>query len=195
VIRTTVRSLIAVVVLTIFFGGVYPLAVTGISAVAFSHEANGSLIKRNGVVVGSRLDGQSFTAAKYFHSRPSATTPAYNPTYSTFANLGPTSSALADQLKQQIAAVLKSERPYNPGLTVGKIPVDAVTTSGSGLDPDITPAAAYFQVPRVAKARGLSAVRVHQLIDEHITQRQFGVLGEARVNVLALNLDLDKVSK
>ena len=191
-IRTAVRSLIAVVVLTIFFGGVYPLAVTGISAVAFSHEANGSLLKRNGVVVGSRLDGQSFTAAKYFHSRPSATTPAYNPTYSTFANLGPTSSALADQLKQQIAAVLKSEGPYNPGLTVGKIPVDAVTTSGSGLDPDISPAYARLQAPRIAAVRHLPLARVLKLIGENTDGRSFSFLGEPGVNVLAVNLALDK---
>ena len=114
-IRTVIRSLIVVVVTTVVFGGVYPLVVTGIAKVAFSHEADGSLIKRNGVVVGSRLDGQAFAKPQYFHSRPSATSPAYNPEYSTFANLGPTSPALADQVKKELAAVLKAEGPYNPG--------------------------------------------------------------------------------
>ena len=119
-IRTIVRSLIVVVIATIVFGGIYPLAVTGIAKVAFSHEANGSLIKRNGVVVGSELDGQAFAKPQYFHSRPSATSPAYNPEYSTFANLGPTSSALSDQVKKELATVLKTERPYNPGLTASR---------------------------------------------------------------------------
>jgi K+-transporting ATPase ATPase C chain len=186
VIRIAVRSLIVVVVTTIVFGGIYPLIVTGIAKVAFSHEAGGSLITRNGKLVGSRLEGQAFASPRYFHSRPSATTPAYNPTYSTFANLGPTSAALADQVKQQLAAVLKVERPYNRGLTARGVPVDAVTTSGSGLDPHISPAYAQLQVPRVAAVRHLSRARVEQLVKSNTDGRAFDFLGEPGVNVLAL---------
>jgi K+-transporting ATPase ATPase C chain len=192
VIRTTIRSLIVVVVTTIVFGGIYPLAVTGIAKVAFSHEADGSLLKRNGVVVGSRLDGQAFAKPQYFHSRPSATSPAYNPEYSTFANLGPTSSALADQVKKELATVLKTEGPYNPGLTAKGVPVDAVTTSGSGLDPDISPAYAQLQARRIAAVRHLSMARVRQLISSNTDDRSLSFLGEPGVNVLALNLALDK---
>jgi potassium-transporting ATPase KdpC subunit len=192
VIRTTLRSLIVVVVTTIVFGGIYPLLVTGIASVGFSHEARGSLITRDGKLVGSRLDGQAFTSARYFHSRPSATTPAYNPTYSTFANLGPTSAALADQVKQQLAAVLKAEGPYNPGLAASGVPVDAVTTSGSGLDPDISPAYAQLQSRRIAAVRHLSLARVQQLVRSNTDGRSFDFLGEPGVNVLALNLALDK---
>ena len=191
-IRTTVRSLIVVVVTTLFFGGVYPLVVTGIAKVAFSHEANGSLIKRNGKIVGSELDGQAFAKPQYFHSRPSATSPAYNPEYSTFANYGPTSSALADQVKKELAAVLKTEGPYNPGLTAAGVPVDAVTTSGSGLDPDISPANAQLQAHRVAAVRHLPLARVMQLVKSNTDGRSFSFLGEPGVNVLALNLALDK---
>jgi K+-transporting ATPase ATPase C chain len=192
VIRTALRSLIVVVVTTIVFGGIYPLVVTGIASVAFSHEADGSLIERNGVVVGSRLDGQAFAKPQYFHSRPSATSPAYNPTYSTFANLGPTSSALADQVKGQLSAVLKAEGPYNPGLTARGVPVDAVTTSGSGLDPDISPAYAQLQSRRIAAVRHLPQARVQKLIKSNTDGRSFSFLGEPGVNVLALNLALDK---
>jgi K+-transporting ATPase ATPase C chain len=192
VIRTTVRSLIVVVVTTIAFGGIYPLVVTGIARVAFSHEANGSLIKRNGGIVGSRLEGQAFAQAKYFHSRPSATSPAYDPGYSTFANLGPASTALADQVKKELAAVLGTESPYNPGLTAQGVPVDAVTTSGSGLDPDISPAYAQLQARRVAAVRHLPLARVMQLVKANTDGRSFSFLGEPGVNVLALNLALDK---
>ena len=192
-IRIAVRSLIVVVLTTIVFGGIYPLVVTGIAQVAFSHEANGSLITRNGVVVGSRLTGQAFfKSPRYFHSRPSATTPPYNPAYSTFANLGPTSPALADQVKQQLAYVLKAERPYNRSLTAAGVPVDAVTTSGSGLDPQISPAYAQLQVPRVAAVRHLSRARVEQLVKANTDGRSIGFLGEPGVNVLSLNLALDK---
>jgi K+-transporting ATPase ATPase C chain len=192
VIRTTVRSLIVVAITTAVFGFAYPLVITGISAVAFSHEARGSLITHNGVLVGSRLDGQAFARPQYFHSRPSATSPAYNPTYSTFANLGPTSSALADAVKSNIAAFVKAERPYSPGLEVGDIPVDAVTTSGSGLDPDISPANAQIQAHRVAAVRHLPLARVMQLVKSNTDGRSFSFLGEPGVNVLALNLALDK---
>jgi K+-transporting ATPase ATPase C chain len=192
VIRTTVRSLIVVVITTIVFGGIYPLVVTGIAKVAFSHEANGSLIRRNGVVVGSELDGQAFAKPQYFHPRPSATSPAYNPEYSTFANLGPTSAALTDQVKKELATVLKTEGPYNPGLTAGGVPVDAVTTSGSGLDPDISPANAQLQARRVAAVRQLPLARVMQLVKSNTDGRSFSFLGEPGVNVLTLNLALDK---
>jgi K+-transporting ATPase ATPase C chain len=187
-----VRSLIVVVIATIVFGGLYPLAVTGIAKVAFSHEADGSLIRKNGVVVGTSLDGQAFTTARYFHSRPSATTPAYNPAYSTFANLGPTSAALGDQVGKALAAVLKTEGPYNPGLTPSRVPVDAVTTSGSGLDPHISPANAHLQARRVAAVRHLPLARVLQLVTANTDGRSFSFLGEPGVNVLALNLALDK---
>jgi potassium-transporting ATPase KdpC subunit len=190
--RIIVRSLVVVVITTIVFGGIYPLVVTGIAKVAFSREADGSLITRNGVVVGSELDGQAFAKPQYFHSRPSATTPAYNPEYSTFANLGPTSSALRDQVKKALATVLKTEGPYNPGLTAGKVPVDAVTTSGSGLDPDISPANAQLQARRVAAVRRLPLARVMQLVKSNTDGRSVGFLGEPGVNVLALNLALDK---
>ncbi len=191
-IRTTVRSVIVVVITTLFFGGVYPLVVTGIAKVAFSHEANGSLIKQGGKVVGSELDGQAFSKPQYFHSRPSATSPAYNPEYSTFANLGPTSSALTDQVTKALAGVLKTEGPYNPGLKAGDVPVDAVTTSGSGLDPHISPANAQLQAHRVAAVRHLPLARVMQLVKSHTDGRSFSFLGEPGVNVLALNLALDK---
>ena len=191
-IRTIVRSLIVVVIATIVFGGIYPLVVTGIAQVAFSHEANGSLIKRNGELVGSELDGQAFTEAAVLPFAPSATSPAYNPEYSTFANLGPTSTALRDQVKKELAAVLKAERPYNPGLTASKVPVDAVTTSGSGLDPNISPAYARLQARRVAAVRHLPLARVMQLVDSNTDGRSFSFLGEPGVNVLALNLALDK---
>jgi K+-transporting ATPase ATPase C chain len=190
--RTVVRSLIVVVIATIVFGGIYPLVITGVAKVAFSHEADGSLIKRNGVVVGSSLDGQAFAKPQYFHSRPSATSPAYNPEYSTFANLGPTSAALADQVKKELAGVLKAERPYNRGLTASGVPVDAVTTSGSGLDPNISPAYARLQAPRVAAVRHLPLARVMQLVKSNTDGRSFSFLGEPGVNVLTLNLDLDK---
>jgi K+-transporting ATPase ATPase C chain len=192
VIRTTVRSLIVVVVTTLFFGGVYPLVVTVVAKVAFSHEANGSLVKQDGKVVGSELDGQAFAKPQYFHSRPSATSPAYNPEYSTFANYGPTSPELADQVKKELAGVLKSEGPYNPGLTAAGVPVDAVTTSGSGLDPDISPANAQLQAHRVAAVRHLTLARVMQLVNSNTDGRSFSFLGEPGVNVLALNLALDK---
>ncbi|HET6171233.1 MAG TPA: potassium-transporting ATPase subunit KdpC [Gaiellales bacterium] len=191
-IRTTIRSLIVVVVTTIIFGGVYPLVVTGIASVAFSHEARGSLITSNGKVIGSELTGQAFASPRYFHSRPSATAPPYNAGFTTFANLGPTSSALRDQVKGQVAAVLKAERPYNPGLTVGKIPVDAVTTSGSGVDPGISPAYANLQARRVAAVRHLPLTRVLQLVQSNTDGRSFSFLGEPAVNVLTLNLALDK---
>ena len=166
---------------------------TGIAQVAFKSAANGSLITVNGHVVGSKLAAQDFTKPQYFHERPSATVPAYNAAGTTFSNLGPTSSALRTQVRSQIRAILKEERPYNPGLTVGDIPVDAVTTSGSGIDPDISPAYANLQAPRVAAVRHLPLATVKHLISENTDGRWIGVFGEPGVNVLELNLALDRI--
>jgi potassium-transporting ATPase KdpC subunit len=189
------RSVIAVVVLTLIFGLAYPLVFTSLAQVAFSDKANGSLVEQDGKVVGSKLAAQAFTKPQYFHPRPSATSPEYNAGATTFANLGPTNSALAKAVQQRAAAILKLERPYNPGLEIGDIPVDAVTTSGSGIDPHISPANATMQSARVAKERGLSAERVAQLIDDHTDGRWLGVFGEPGVNVLELNLALDEESQ
>jgi potassium-transporting ATPase KdpC subunit len=189
------RSAIAVVVLTLVFGLAYPLLFTGIAQIAFSDNANGSLIERDGRVVGSKLAAQAFTKPQYFHPRPSATSPEYNAGATTFANLGPTNSDLAKAVQQRAAAILELERPYNPGLELGDIPVDAVTTSGSGIDPHISPANATMQSARVAKERGLSAKRVAQLIDDNTEGRWLGIFGEPGVNVLELNLALDGETK
>ncbi len=192
-IRSVVRSIVAVVVLTVAFGFIYPVVMTGIAQIAFKDKANGSLIRRNGRVIGSRLAAQGFTKPEYFHERPSATVPAYNAMGTTFSNLGPTSPELTDQVKKQIAAVMKLEGPYNSGLTVGDIPVDAVTTSGSGIDPDISPAYAQLQARRIAAVRGIPLATVEQLISENTDGRSLGFLGEPGVNVLELNLALDQM--
>ena len=169
---------------TLLFGLVYPLAVTGLSHLLFPKQANGSLIEKNGQILGSRLIGQPFTSDKYFHSRPSAAGTGYDATASSGSNLGPTNQQLVDRVKQDVAKLQQE----NPGVA---IPADLVTTSGSGLDPDISPAAAKFQIPRIARARGISAETLRPLVARHTQQRQWGILGEARVNVLELNLDLD----
>ena len=189
--KNLVSSVIAIVVLTAVFGFGYPLVMTGVAQVAFSHQADGSLVDRNGTVVGSKLAAQSFTGKQYFHERPSATTPAYNAGGTTFANLGPTNPDLAQAVAGRVQAILKLEGPYNPGLTVHDIPVDAVTTSGSGIDPDISPAYAALQAHRVAAVRALPLATVQKLIREHTTGRSLGFLGEPGVNVLELNLALD----
>jgi K+-transporting ATPase ATPase C chain len=186
------RSVVAVLVLTVVFGLVYPLLFTGFAQLAFSDKANGSLIEREGTVVGSKLAAQAFTKPEYFHARPSATAPEYNAAGTTFANLGPTNPDLAQAVQERTQAILELERPYNPGLEIGDIPVDAVTTSGSGIDPHISPANARLQAARVAEERGLSLDRVEQLIDEHTDGRFLGVFGEPGVNVLMLNLALDE---
>jgi len=192
-------AILVLVVLTLITGLAYPLAMTGIAGVLFPRQAQGSLIEKDGKVIGSALIGQEFKEDKYFHGRPSATLapdPAdssktvsapYNAANSGGSNLGPTSKALADRLKEDVEK-LRAENPNMP------VPVDLVTTSGSGLDPDISPEAALFQVPRVAKARSLPEDRVRQLVTENTKGRLAGLLGEPRVNVLALNLALDSVA-
>ena len=192
-------AIVVLVALTLITGLVYPLALTGIAKVILPRQAEGSLIERDGKVIGSALIGQEFKSDKYFHGRPSATSapdpndatktvPApYNAANSGGSNLGPSNKALIDRVQADIDA-LKKENPSEP------VPIDLVTTSGSGLDPDISPEAAYFQVPRVAKVRNLPEERVRQLVNEHIQERFLGILGEARVNVLQLNIALDGLS-
>jgi len=189
-------AIVMIVVMTVITGLAYPLALTGIAETIFPYQAQGSLIEKNGKTVGSALIGQNFTSAKYFHGRPSATTEPdpkdpsktvsvpYAADNSGGSNLGPTAKPLIDRIKDD-AAKLKAENPTTP------IPVDLVTTSASGLDPDITPAAAVFQVPRVAKARNLSEDQVRALVAAATSGRTLGILGEPRVNVLKLNLSLD----
>jgi K+-transporting ATPase ATPase C chain len=175
------------VVLTVLLGVIYPLVVTGLAQAIFPDEAAGSLIEKNGKVIGSRLIGQPFSGEGYFHSRPSAAGHGYDGVSSGGTNLGPTSKKL---IEEQVGVAAKARREENPG---SPVPVDLVTSSASGLDPHITPAAAEFQLPRVARAREMSPDEVRRLVREHTEERQFGVLGEVRVNVLELNLALDEV--
>ena len=172
--------------LTLLTGLVYPLVVTGVARLAFPRQAEGSLIEREGRVVGSALVGQSFGAEKYFWSRPSATSPAYNGGASSGSNLGPTNPALLSRVE---ATVARLRAAHGDGL----VPVDLATASASGLDPHISPAAAFYQVARVARARGLSEDRLRQVVEAHLEGRDLGVLGEPRVHVLRLNLALDEL--
>jgi K+-transporting ATPase ATPase C chain len=181
--RNLITAILMTLVTTVLLGVIYPLAVTGLARV-FPRQAEGQLIRRNGVVIGSRIIAQPFTGAGYFHPRPSAAGGGYDPLNSGGSNLGPTNQKLIDRVKADVAA-LQAE---NSGVPV---PVDLVTTSGSGLDPHISPAGAEFQVPRVARARGISHQELLNLVREHSEGRQFGFLGEPRVNVLELNLALD----
>ena len=192
-------AIVLLAALTIITGLIYPLAVTGVAELLFPHQAQGSLIEKDGNVIGSELIGQQFASDRYFQGRPSATlgpdpkdpsksvAAPYNAQNSMGSNLGPTNKALIDRVAADVAK-LKQENPSAP------VPTDLVTTSGSGLDPDISPAAAYFQVPRIAKARNMPENGLSELIAEHIEGRTFGILGEPRVNVLALNLALDRAS-
>ncbi len=180
-------AVLMTIVTTILLGLIYPLVVTGLAQVIFPHQANGSLIRQNdGTVIGSSLIGQSFSSPGYFRSRPSAAGPnGYDAGASSGSNLGPTSQKLIDRVKGEVEK-LQAENPGKP------VPIDLVTTSASGLDPHISPAAAEFQVPRVTRERGISDDKLREIIARHTKGRQFGLLGEPRVNVLELNLDLDK---
>jgi K+-transporting ATPase ATPase C chain len=181
-------TILATIVLTILFGLAYPLVFTGVAQVLFPHQANGSLVTVNGKVVGSALIGQSFTKPEYFHGRPSAAgNNGYDATSSGGSNLGPTNQKLVDRVK----ADAEKFRTENPTYT-GPIPADLLTSSGSGLDPHISPASAQAQVARVAKARGVTPDRIGELVARHTEGRQWGLFGEPRVNVLLLNVDLDQ---
>lgn len=172
------------IVTTVLLGLIYPLVVTGLAQVIFPQKANGQLIVKDGTVVGSSIIGQGFTGPQYFHSRPSAAGNGYDAANSGGSNLGPTNQKLLDRVRGDVA-VAESENPSAP------VPIDMVTTSASGFDPHITPANAEFQLPRVAKARGITVDQLRAAVAKHTESRQFGVLGEPRVNVLELNLDLD----
>jgi potassium-transporting ATPase KdpC subunit len=185
-----IRSAITIVVATVVLGLIYPAVMVAVGQVAFQNQANGSLIQVHGKTVGSKLAAQAFNGPRYFHERPSAV--AYNADGTSFSNLGPNSKALAALVKTRIAKIMKLEGPYNPGLTAKEIPVDAVTASGSGIDPEISRVYAELQAPRIAAVRHLSLATVKQLIDAHTVGRSLGLLGEPGVNVLELNLALDQ---
>jgi len=181
--KNLITAILMTIATTVLLGIIYPLVVTGLAQLIFPKQANGQLIEANGKVIGSRIIAQAFTGAGYFHPRPSAV--SYDPTNSNGSQLGPTNQKLIDRVKGDVSAA-QAEKTGTP------VPIDLVTTSASGFDPDITPAAADFQLQRVAKERGINAEQLRDLVAAHTEGRQFGFLGEARVNVLELNLDLDK---
>lgn len=185
--RNLITAVLMTIVTTVLLGVVYPLVVTALAQLFFHNKANGQLIQTNGVTIGSRIIGQPFTSDRYFHSRPSAAGNGYDAANSGATNFGPTNQKLIDRVKGDVST-LRAENPGQP------IPIDLVTTSASGLDPDITPAAALFQIPRIARIRHLNEEDVRTLVQKHIQNRQFGIFGEPRVNVLELNLALDQVA-
>lgn len=186
--KNLITSLLYTVVTGVLLGILYPLLMTSLAQTLFPWKANGQLVTKNGVIIGSRIIGQSFSGADYFHSRPSAAgANGYDASSSGGSNYGPTNKKYVDRVAGDVVA-LQAGRPGVP------VPIDLVTMSGSGLDPDISPAAAAFQIPRIAKARGLSEEKVKELVAKHTKSRQFGFLGEPRVNVLELNLDLDSAA-
>ena len=189
--RTLMVAIRMTIVLTVLTGLAYPIVMTGISLVVFPDQARGSLIVRNGKVTGSSLIGQNFSAAGYFHSRPSAAgDKGYDASASSGSNLGPTNKALIEAVKSRLKGVIEE----NPGTTASQVPIDLVTTSGSGLDPEVSPAAAQLQVPRVAKARSISEDQVRRLVEQSTRGRWIGIFGEPGVNVLQLNLALDQAA-
>jgi K+-transporting ATPase ATPase C chain len=179
-------AILMTIVTTVLLGLIYPLVVTGLAQLLFRDKANGQLVSRNGEIIGSRIIGQAFVGPGYLHSRLSAAGNGYDAANSGGSNLGPTNQHLIDRVKADVAR-LQAENPGQP------VPVDLVTTSASGLDPDVSPAGAEFQVPRIARERGLSEGQVRQIIDQHTSRRQIGFLGEPRVNVLEVNLGLDQL--
>jgi K+-transporting ATPase ATPase C chain len=186
--KNLIISVLMTIVTTVLLGLVYPLVVTALAQLFFRDKANGQLVQRNGAVVASRIIAQPFVGAGYFHSRPSAAGNGYDATSSGGTNFGPTNQKLIDRVNSDVATA-QAENPGKP------VPIDLVTTSASGLDPDLTPAAAEFQVPRIAKARGINEDAVRTLVAQHTQGRQWGFFGEPRVNVLELNLSLDSASR
>ena len=183
--KNLITAVLMTVATTILLGIIYPLAVTGLAQLMFPRQANGQLLHKNGKIVGSSIIGQGFSGAGYFHSRPSSAGNGYDAANSNGSQFGPTNQKLIDRVKGDVASA-QAENPDTP------VPIDLVTSSASGLDPHITPAAAEFQLPRVAKERGITADRLRALVAKYTEGRQLGFLGEARVNVLELNLDLDE---
>jgi potassium-transporting ATPase KdpC subunit len=190
--KTAVRALVATVVLAAVTGVLYPAVMTGFAQLTFGNDANGSLVQRDGTAVGSSRIGQAWTGPQWFYGRPSAVD--YDASSSGGTNLGPTSRPLSNDIAERAAQILALEGPYTPGLTTGEIPVDLLTSSASGLDPDISVSAADFQAPRIAAVRHLSLEQVHRVIIDNTAGRTLGFLGEPHVNVLSLNLALDALS-